>query len=187
MLRYRRMKRKRAGLNNFWRGKLSIVQTLLEMNRSALNVFLNLAMDFDLIHCRGYFTGVSEMHGRGELGNFPFPTTFVFVSWRWGNCSLPICWRGRSVMGTLTGAREAHFPTWRFGIHTSCWNLSAFACVCSTWPAWSCTAPSRHRAPLPVGHHVLHQGTKAGCSLPLLGVWFALSGWNSASFFPFFF
>lgn len=80
------------------------------MNRSALNVFLNLAMDFDLIHCRGYLTGVSEMHGRGGLGDFPFPTTFVFVSWWRGNCSFPICWRGRSVMGTLTGARSHAFP-----------------------------------------------------------------------------
>lgn len=80
------------------------------MNRSALNVFLNLAMDFDLIHCRGDLTGVSEMHGRGGLGDFPFPTTFVFVSWWRGNCSFPICWRGRSVMGTLTGARSHAFP-----------------------------------------------------------------------------
>lgn len=42
------------------------------MNRSALNVFLNLMMDFDLIHCRGYFTSVSEMHGRGELDDLSF-------------------------------------------------------------------------------------------------------------------
>lgn len=73
------------------------------------------------------------MHGRGGLGDFPFPTTFVFVSWWRGNCSFPICWRGRSVMGTLTGARESRFPTWRSGIHTSCCRaLAAFPCVCST-------------------------------------------------------
>lgn len=54
-------------------GKVSIVQNHLEMNRSALNVLLNLTMDFDLIHCRGYFTSVSEMHGKGELGDLSFP------------------------------------------------------------------------------------------------------------------
>lgn len=146
------------------------------MNRSALNVFLNLAMDFDLIHCRGYLTGVSEMHGRGGLGDFPFPTTFVFVSWWRGNCSFPICWRGRSVMGTLTGARESRFPTWRSGIHTSCCRaLAAFPCVCST-----CQLDPAQPLPPIVP---LYPYTKAGSSLPLLEVWFALSRCNSASFF----
>lgn len=42
------------------------------MNRAALNVFLNLTMDFDFIHCRKYFTSVSEMHGRRELGDLSF-------------------------------------------------------------------------------------------------------------------
>lgn len=71
------------------------MQTLLEVSRSALNVFLNLTMDFDLIHCGGDVSSLSETHGRGELGDlssridlcvcqpaarvlFPFPSYLVF-------------------------------------------------------------------------------------------------------------
>lgn len=48
------------------------MQTLLQMNRSALKVFVNLAMDYDLINCGDFSTRVSEMHVRGVLGDFSF-------------------------------------------------------------------------------------------------------------------
>lgn len=71
-------------------GKVSIVQNLLEMNRSSLNVFLNLTMDFDLIHCGGYFTSVSEMHGKGELGDLSFPIDLCLSASGEGIVPLPL-------------------------------------------------------------------------------------------------
>lgn len=68
-------------------------------------------MGFDLIRCRGHFTSVSEMHGRGDPGDLSFRIDLCVCQPAAGVLlPFPFTWcLGQSLMGTPFSIWEADY------------------------------------------------------------------------------